>query len=256
MEIRVLGAHSLESSQTSLVSLLVDGVLALDAGSLTSGLLLEEQRGVRAILLTHYHLDHIRDVATIGLSTAYSPEPIEVCAPQVVLDVLAEHLINGKLYPNFQQWPPDSPTLRFRTLLPHKFCQIIGYEVLPLPVNHKVPTVGYQVKDRQGKSLFYTGDTSRGLSRCWQTVSPQLLIIEVSGSNSLEERMSASGHLTPEGLRQELLEFRKLRGYLPEVLAIHFIPMLEEQVKAELSQVAQELKATINMARRGMRLSL
>jgi len=122
---------------------------------------------VRAILLTHYHFDHIRDVATIGLSTAYSPEPIEVCAPQVVLEALAEHLINGKLYPNFQQWPPDSPSLRFRTLLPHKFCQVIGYEVLPLPVNHKVPTVGYQVKDRQGKSLFYTGDTFRGLSRCW-----------------------------------------------------------------------------------------
>ena len=68
--------------------------------------------------------------------------------------------------------------------------------------------------------------------------------------------MAAAGHLTPEGLRQELLEFRKLRGYLPEVLAIHFIPMLEEQVRAELGQVAQELKASINLARRGMRLSL
>jgi len=256
MEIKVLGAHSLESSQTSLVSLLVDGVLALDAGSLTSGLSQEEQRRVRAILLTHYHYDHIRDVPAIGLSTAYSPEPIEVCAPQVVLDALAEHLINGKLYPNFQQWPPESPAIRFRTLLPHKFCQIIGYEVLPLPVNHKVPTVGYQVKDRQGKCLFYTGDTFRGLSRCWQTVSPQLLIIEVSGPNSLEERMAAAGHLTPEGLRQELLEFRKLRGYLPDVLAIHLIPMLEEQVKVELGQVAQELKVSINVAKRGMHLSL
>ena len=64
--------------------------------------------------------------------------------------------------PIFSSGPPDSPTLRFRTLLPHKFCQIIGYEVLPLPVNHKVPTVGYQVKDRQGKSLFYTGRYLQG----------------------------------------------------------------------------------------------
>ena len=256
MEVRVLGAHNLESTQTHLVSLLVDGMLALDAGSLASGLSLDEQKAVSAILLTHYHYDHVRDVPAIGLSTAYSPEPIELCASQVVLEVLSEHLINGILYPDFRQWPPDSPAMRFRILLPHKFYQIRGYEVLSLPVNHKVPTVGYYVKDSHGKSLFYTGDTSKGLSQCWQTVSPNLLVIEVSGSNGLEEKMTESGHLTPEGLRQELLEFRRIRGYLPDVLTIHFIPMQEEQVRTELAEVAKDLKANINMASRGMRLTV
>lgn len=256
MEIKVLGAHNLASSQTGMVSLLVDGVLALDAGSLASGLSLDEQKIVRAILLTHYHYDHIRDIPAIGLSTAYSPQPIEVCASQAVLEVLAEHLINGTLYPDFQKWPPEGPAMLFRSLLPHKFYQIMGYEVLSLPVTHKVPTVGYYVKDRHGKSLFYTGDTSTGLSQCWQTVSPQLLIIEVSGPNSVEEKMTDSGHLTPDGLKRELLEFRKLRGYLPDILAIHFIPMLEEQVRAELRGLAKDLKININMAGQGMRLTI
>jgi ribonuclease BN (tRNA processing enzyme) len=256
MEVRVLGAHNLQSSETHLVSLLVDGKLALDAGSLASGLSLDEQKAVRAILLTHYHYDHVRDVPAIGLSTAYSPEPIEVCASQVVLEVLAEHLINGELYPDFRQWPPDRPAMRFRILLPHKFYQIIGYEVLSLPVLHKVPTTGYYVKDSYGKSLFYTGDTSKGLSQCWQTVSPNLLIIEVSGPNSLEEKMTESGHMTPEGLRHELLEFRRLKGYLPDVVAIHFIPMMEEQVRTELAEVAKDLKANIHMSGRGMRLTV
>jgi ribonuclease BN (tRNA processing enzyme) len=256
MEIRVLGAHNLESLQTHPVSLLVDGNLALDAGSLASGLSLDEQKGVRVILLTHYHYDHIRDVPAIGLSTAYSPEPIELCASQVVLEVLAEHLVNGILYPDFRQWPLDNPAMRFRILLPNKFYKIGGYEVLSLPVTHTVPTVGYYVKDSQGRSLFYTGDTAKGLSRCWQTVSPNLLIIEVSGPNSLEEKMAESGHLTPEGLRQELLEFRRLNGYLPDVLAVHLIPMLEEQVRTELAEVAKDLKVNINIASRGMRLKV
>jgi ribonuclease BN (tRNA processing enzyme) len=252
MEVRVLGAHNLASLQTHPVSLLVDGKLALDAGSLASGLSLDEQKEVKVILLTHYHYDHIRDVPAIGLSTAYSPEPIDICASQEVLEVLAEHLVNGILYPDFRQWPPGNPAMRFNVMLPDKVFKVGGYEALSLPVMHKVPAVGYYVKDSHGKSLFYTGDTARGLSHCWQTISPNLLIIEVSGPNSLEEKMTESGHLTPEGIRQELLEFRKLKGYLPDVLAVHFIPMLEEQVKAELAGVARDLKVNIKMASRGM----
>ena len=38
MEIRTLGAHSQETAATRLTAILVDGVLALDAGALTSTL--------------------------------------------------------------------------------------------------------------------------------------------------------------------------------------------------------------------------
>ncbi len=38
MNIRVLGAHNTESRTTRYMSLLVDGILALDAGGLTSSL--------------------------------------------------------------------------------------------------------------------------------------------------------------------------------------------------------------------------
>ncbi len=57
MEIRILGAHSLESNRTKMVTLLVDGVIALDAGSLTSGLSFPEQMQLKAVLLTHRDLD-------------------------------------------------------------------------------------------------------------------------------------------------------------------------------------------------------
>ena len=69
MRVRVLGAHQLETRDTRLTSFLIDGVLAVDAGSLTSGLTLAEQETVAAILITHHHFDHCRDLLTFGLNT-------------------------------------------------------------------------------------------------------------------------------------------------------------------------------------------
>jgi ribonuclease BN (tRNA processing enzyme) len=71
MEIRILGAHNVESATSKLVSLLVDDVLAVDVGSLTSSLSLEEQQKVSNILLTHCHYDHVRDLAAVALNISY-----------------------------------------------------------------------------------------------------------------------------------------------------------------------------------------
>jgi ribonuclease BN (tRNA processing enzyme) len=38
----------------------VDDVLALDAGGLTSSLALSEQLGLKAVLITHRHYDHVK----------------------------------------------------------------------------------------------------------------------------------------------------------------------------------------------------
>ena len=68
MKIRVLGAHNCERQNFRMISLLVDGVLAIDAGALTSGLSLEEQKRIKALLLTHQHYDHVRDVPALAMS--------------------------------------------------------------------------------------------------------------------------------------------------------------------------------------------
>ena len=69
MEIRILGAHNLETAETKLTSILVDSCLAIDAGGLTSSLSLTKPARLQAIFLTHHHFDHIRDIATFGLAT-------------------------------------------------------------------------------------------------------------------------------------------------------------------------------------------
>jgi len=254
MEIQILGAHNLESVETKLVSILVDDVLALDAGSLTSSLPFAAQQRIKAILITHHHFDHVRDILPLGLATGYLGTTKLYCTATAA-EILGSHLLDGTLYPDLTRWPsPQSPAFRFHILETHTPQTIEGYSVVALPVHHAVAAVGYQVA-QGGRSFFYTGDTGSGLASCWPHTSPQLLITEVTGPDRLEEVLRA-GHLTPQALRQELVEFQKLKGYLPAVVLVHFNSQLESEIKEEVERVSRELATPISLAYDGMKIRL
>ena len=256
MDIQVLGAHNCESHKLRLTSLLIDEVLAVDAGSLASSLSFEAQQKLKAVLLTHKHYDHIRDVPAIGMNYYLAKATIDIYSIQSVHDALANYLLNGELYPKFLEKPEDKPTIRFTVIEPSKSEQVAGYSILAVPVKHSVPTVGYQVTSPDGKSVFYTGDSGPGLAGCWERVSPQLLIAEVTASDRFKESAGNGGHLTPTLLEQELIIFRELKGYLPRVVTIHMSPGLEAEIETELATVAAELNSPITLAYEGMRLHL
>ena len=178
MQIRVLGAHNCESLRTRLVSLLVDQVLALDAGAITSSLSFSEQRQLRALLLTHHHFDHIRDLPTLGLNL-YPERCVEVYAPPHVIDIASSCILTDEIYMDFRSRPSrERPTFKLCPVKPYRELKIQGYTVLPLPVNHGGgAAIGYQITSPDRKSIFYTGDTSRNSLSLWQKVSAQLLLI-------------------------------------------------------------------------------
>ncbi len=256
MEIQVLGAHNCESQSSKFISLLIDDTLAIDAGGLTSSLSFETQRKLRAILLTHQHYDHIRDVPAIAMSLYLQGKTISIYSIQTVYDVLSSYLLDGKLYPKFLEQREQEPTVKFIIIAPHKVEHIAGYSVLAVPVNHSVPTVGYQITSPDGKIVFYTGDTGPGLTSCWQRISPQLLIAELTAPNKYEEFAQQSGHLTPSLLAQELVSFRELKGYLPQVILVHMNPDLEKEIASEVAVVAKDLDNPITLGYEGMRLRL
>ncbi len=256
MNIKLLGAHNCESQNTKLVCLLIDDSLVLDAGGLTSSLSFPAQQKIKAILLTHQHYDHIRDIPAIAMNSYLRGTTINIYATLPVYDALAAHLLNGKLYPNFLERPQGNPTIKFTVIEPRKSEQIEGYLVLPVSVNHSVPTVGYQIISINGQAVFYAGDTGPGLSGCWEQVSPQLLIIEVTAPNSYEEFAKESGHLTPGLLQQELVLFRELKGYIPKVVVVHMNPKLEGEIEAEIATVAATLNSPITLGYEGMPLHL
>ena len=242
MYVQLLGAHNLESRDSRYVSLLIDDVLAIEASALTSSLSLAAQLKLKAVLLTHQHYDHVRDIPALGMNFFLHQSTIEICSTRSVYEVLAAHLLNDTIYPNFMEKPPEKPAVRFRVLEPHRAEQIAGYSVLAVPVNHAVPAVGYQVTSADGKALFYSSDTGPGLAECWQQVSPELLIIEVTAPDRYEEFAHRSGHLTPGLLGQELEGFRKLKGYLPQVVLVHMNPVEEKDIATEIDvsrQVAE-----------------
>ena len=256
MDIQILGAHNCESHQLRLTSLLIDGVLAIDAGCLTSTLSLEAQQKLKAILLTHQHYDHIRDIPTISMNYYLAKATINVYALQSVYDTIATHLLNGELYSKFLEKPGSKPTINFTAVEPGRSEAVAGYNILAVPVKHSVPTVGYQVMSPDGQAIFFTGDSGPGLTDCWNLISPQLLIVEVTASDRFKEAAGNGGHLTPTLLKQELVTFRELKGYLPSVVTVHMSPGLETEIEAEIAAVAKELKAPITLAHEGMKLHL
>lgn len=256
MDIQVLGAHNCESQSSRFACLLIDDKLAIDAGALTSSLSLPAQQKLKAILLTHQHYDHIRDIPAIAMNFFLDETTINIYSTLPVRDALATHLLNGKLYPKFLEQPQGNPTIKFIIIEPGKTEQIEGYGIMAVPVNHTGPTFGYQVTSPDGKTVFYTSDTGSGLTKCWEQVSPQLLIIEVTAPDKYKEWATQPGHLTPSLLKQELINFRELKGYLPQVVVVHMNPRLEKEIETEIEAIARTLNNPITLAHEGMHLQL
>ena len=258
MEIQILGAHQFELKGTRLTSLLIDGTLAIDAGGLTSALSLPQQKKIKSVLLTHHHFDHTRDLVTLAANASYYWRGrLEVYALRYTLDVVTNCLLDGKMYVNFLEYPTEEePSLVLKTIEPGERKIIQGYDVLALPVKHSVPAVGYQISSSDGKSLFYTGDTTTGISDCWQHISPQLLIAEVAGPNKYGDWLKKVGHLSAQLLKEELTQFRQIKGYLPRVIVIHIGNPFEQQIKEEVAQVAEELEADISLGYEDMEIVL
>jgi ribonuclease BN (tRNA processing enzyme) len=256
VKIRFLGAHNCESAATRLVSILVDDVLALDAGGLTSSLSLENQLSLKGVLLTHHHYDHMRDVPALGMNALFYETSVSIYGTQAVRDALASHWLNGTIYASFLEKPPENPRIKFTVVEPDKAFMIDGYEILPVPVTHSVPTTGYQVTSPEGKRLFYTGDTGPGLAGAWPQVSPHLLITEVTAPDRYTEFGRRMLHLTPGLLKEELLVFQKEKSYLPQVLLVHMNPRQEKEIEAEVEQLSGELDISITLAYEGLEVQL
>jgi len=258
VEIQILGAHLAEVKGARLTSILIDGILVVDAGGITSALSLSEQEKIKTVLLTHHHFDHTRDLVTLAANAGYYwRKQLVVYAPHYTLNIVIDCLLGGKMYTNFLEYPSkEEPTIILEAIEPYGKKPIAGYDVLAVPVKHSAPAVGYQITSSDGKSFFYTSDTTVGISAQWQHVSPQLLITEVAGPNKYGDWLRKAGHLCARFLKEELIQFRQIKGYLPRVIIIHIGNPYEQEIKKEVAQVAQELEADISLGCEDMRITL
>lgn len=256
MIIKFLGTHNAQSKKTRLISLLIDDIIAIDAGSLASELTFPEQEKIKSILLSHGHYDHIKDIPAFAFNNFN--RTTKVYGTSLTHDILTSRLIDGIIYPEFYQKTSflKQPALELQSLKPNIPIDIEGYQVLPIPVNHPLDSIGFEIIDKKGTKIFYTGDTTAGLSHIWKKISPRTLIIEVTFPNKLEKIANDSSHFIPKMLKKELLGFKKIKGYLPNIIVIHLSPPFEEEIKEEINEIAKQLKTLIKIPGEGEKFTV
>jgi len=239
MELRVLGCHGGESVKHRTSSFLLDGKLGVDAGAVTSMLTIEEQKSVEAVLVSHAHLDHVRDLATLADNRAQTGgPPVIIAGIAETIAALKTHFFNDVLWPNFAKLPTaGQPAIVFEELVPEVPKVIAGMTTRAVLVSHTIDACGFVVQNGKA-AVAYSGDTGP-TQRFWEVLAetPELraLLMEVSFPNEMDWLAKVSGHHTPETLGRELLKLGARRD-LP-VLLYHIKPVFEERTERELAKL-------------------
>ena len=238
MELRVLGCHGGETPKHKTSSFLLDGSIALDAGAVTSMLTLEEQRKVETVLVSHAHLDHIKDLATLADNRCQQGGPtVNIVGVPETIRILRQHFFNDLLWPDFSKIPtPQGPTIAFTTLEPDTPTELAGASVRAVMVNHTIDTSAFVVTTKDG-SIAYSGDTGP-TDQFWEVLSEtenlRALLMEVSFPDEHHQLAKVSGHHTPETLGVDLDKLVDHEG-LP-ILLYHIKPVFEADVERQLAK--------------------
>jgi ribonuclease BN (tRNA processing enzyme) len=243
MKIKVLGCHGSQFLNSRFCSFLINESFALEAGSITSTLSFSQQKKIKHILLTHSHLDHIKDIAFLADNIQMPHnEPINLISSQEVLDIIKAHLLNNKLWPDFTKIPdPNFPILKYCPISLNQPTAIDGLEIRIIKVNHVVPTVAYFISD-QNSTLLFTADTGPS-TEIWEIANNiknlKAIFIDTAFPNNMSDIAERSKHLTPQRLHEELTKLHKTAT----VYSYHLKSRFENEIKNEIKKLCPQVKA-------------
>jgi len=236
MKVQLLGSSVRNPAGHQYVSsFLINNSVAIDAGSLGFHGTPREQEFIRHIFLTHSHCDHTASLP-IFVENVWRPSPEcpEVYGSPETLDSVQRHIFNNVVWPDFialsQSMPPF---LRLCPLQPEVEVRVDGLRIMPVPVDHLVPTFGYVIADDRSAVIIAgdTGPTARLWEVARQTPDLRAVFLEACFPNSLKRLAEASCHLTPEMFGREV-------GKMPsgiKVVAMHIKVRYREEVIQELN---------------------
>lgn len=239
MKLRILGGHGGVTAGFAATSFLIDDSLLLDAGSVAETLTIEDQAKIDHILISHSHLDHIKDLAFIcdncfGMKNI----PFQVYSHRTVKDIIKTHLFNDTIWPDFTAIPSkENPTIEFHSLEPEVPFILEQYRIIPVKVQHPNDAMGYIIDD--GKSaILFTVDTA-ATDRIWEIAKTiknlKAIVTEVSFPNSMSKVAIASDHHTPASLK---LELTKMPKDIPIILT-HLKPNFRDELFSEISELKE-----------------
>lgn len=240
MRIQVLGGHGGLSRDFSATSFLINDELLLDAGCVASTLNVEEQTKIDHILISHSHLDHIKDLAFICDNCfGLKKKPFQVYTHATVKKLLKAHFFNEFIWPDFTVLPNEkNPTIQINAVEPEVTFKIKNYAITPVKTQHPNDAMGFFV-EHNGSTVLFTMDTA-GTDRIWQVAREiknlKAIFTDVSFPNALKAVAVASDHHTPFSLKHELT---KMPPNIPVVLT-HLKPNYREVILKELSELNEK----------------
>src|SRR3954462_13176650 len=152
MRVRVLGCSGAIAKDCRTTSFLIDADVLVDAGTGVGDLSLEEMRGIRHVLLTHSHLDHVAaPPLMVDAVASHLTEPIRVSALPGTIAALKAHIFNNVIWPDFSRIPsPKSPFLSFHEIQVGQTLELNGKYIEVLPAVHTVPACGFALATGRG----------------------------------------------------------------------------------------------------------
>ena len=213
MRVRILGCSGgIGGRHLRTTSMLVDNDILIDAGTGVAELPLAELATIDHVFLTHSHLDHIASLPLLIDSVSdMRSKPVTVHATAATLEIIARHIFNWSIWPDFSAIPSrEQALMQYRTIALGQSVQLGQRTITVLPAEHTVPAVGYQL-DSGVASLVFTGDTTVNAA-FWPVINRianlRYLLIETAFPNSERRLAEISKHLCPSMLAEELNKLR------------------------------------------------
>jgi len=195
------------------------GGVFIDTGALAHAVAPQRRDEIRAIFLSHSHLDH-----TLGLPFLLGRAPLDVYGSRHVLDAVRESLLDGRIWPDlsrFAEW--------------HEFEQgdsveVSGWTIQAGPAAHTVPCASFLCRSAES-SVAIVGDTRLDDDVvAWAAAAqPDACIVECSFPDEWAESSRRYGHQTPA----DLPAWRQALGDECHISVTHIKPLHETTVRAE-----------------------
>jgi ribonuclease BN (tRNA processing enzyme) len=240
MRIQVLGGHGGLAKGHSTTSFLIDDTFLIDAGAVASTLAVSEQAKIQNIIISHSHLDHIKDLAFIcdncfGMKT----EPFHVYTHETVKQIIMKHLFNETIWPDFTRLPsPSKPTIEFKAVNPEEKFKVGDFLVRGVKVKHPNDAMGFII-EKSDIAVLFTLDTA-ATNRIWEIAKEykniKAIFTEVSFPNSLQDVAIASDHHTPQSLK---IEISKMPKEIPIILT-HLKPNFRSVIMREIQELCEK----------------
>ena len=203
MDFKVLGCHGGESPKHQCPAFLLDGRVCLDAGSITNMLTLKEQQKIEAVVVSHAHIDHVRDLAMLAdTRTQQGGPPLTIASTPGTIAVLKKPLLQRQAVARLQQDPGSEATapIVFQKLAPEQGQRGRRLRGAAGAGRSHGRSRGVRRRRRQDLARLqrrHRADRAAVGSAAARSAKLSALIMEVAFPNEQAELARDSGHHTP-----------------------------------------------------------